>query len=307
MFGIFFLLYIKDIIKFDISKLSTVIGKLSVSYIVLGIIFYNFAHLLRTFRLYFLMNDSNIGFINLLKLQYKANAVNLILPFKLGESYRIYAFSKPLGNITKSLITLFIERSLDLFVIFFILTIVYTFNTDINSNYTFILYFILTVSLIIIITIYSILPQTLQLIQKRILEKGNIQFKTVSFFITKLLESITILTELINNKISSLSIISLLIWIFEIATLITFFNIFNTDFKIYTVLSIYIALSSLLPNGPAGLGGIQLAFYYVLLNTEYGSMSTDYAYIYSIFIFGSAIIFGLFIYLSDYLHKNESK
>ena len=53
--------------------------------------------------------------------QFKANSVNLLIPFKLGESYRIFAFKKFFKNYFTSFNLLVVERFFDFLTLFIFL------------------------------------------------------------------------------------------------------------------------------------------------------------------------------------------
>mgnify|MGYP000374215596 CR=1 FL=1 len=100
-----------------------------------------------------------------------------------------------------------------------------------------------------------------------------------------------------------ISLLTLLIWGLEISSTIYLINFIGFEIDILILLGVYIAFSSLLPNGPLGIGGLQLSFYYLFdsfdLNLDYGSLS----YTYVLFIFGSGLLLGGLLFSFDLLKK----
>ena len=65
-----------------------------------------------------------------------------------------------------------------------------------------------------------------------------------------------------------------------------------------------VALSSLLPNGPLGLGGVQLAFYSIgqtIGNPEFVNLSI----IYSFYIWGSGLLISGILFIYDFLNTEK--
>jgi len=72
-------------------------------------------------------------------------------------------------------------------------------------------------------------------------------------------------------------------------------------------LTVFIAFSSLLPNGPLGFGGVQLSFYtiFLLYNgfDDYLIASTAY----TIYIFGSGLAISLILFIIGFIKKRNEK
>ena len=92
--GIFFLISISDLLYNDEISFNKIVNLVDFDLLIVGILTYLISHLVRVFRLIIISNDFEYSFKDLMIEQYKANSINLIFPFKLGESYRIIAFKK---------------------------------------------------------------------------------------------------------------------------------------------------------------------------------------------------------------------
>jgi hypothetical protein len=98
---------------------------------------------------------------------------------------------------------------------------------------------------------------------------------------------------------------SFAIWFLEISAFFIFFDALDGKLDLIIFLALAVSLSSLLPNGPLGYGGIQLAFYSVGIAANNADL-INYSIIYSIFIFGSGLIFAGFLFLYDFFRMTKS-
>ena len=69
-------------------------------------------------------------------------------------------------------------------------------------------------------------------------------------------------------------------------------------------LAVSVALSSLLPSGPAGYGGIQLAFYLVGISIGFEELIL-YSFVYNIYIFGAAITLAGILFLFEFFNSSN--
>ena len=303
LIGLAFLYYVRSIIELDISSFNINLKKIDFYLIILSLFFYTLSHILRGFRLYIIADDVSISFSKLLNLQFKANSVNLLFPFKLGEAYRILSFSKILGGNLKSIITLIIERFFDILILFILLSFGTFISDQIQIKDIYYLYFPLVILMLILFTIISIGEDSIILFQKRLLEKNNSDSIGMLKFSTKILNNISEIKNLVQKKVKHITILSFIIWGFEIMTLLIFFKIIGFQIDVLILLGVYIAFSSLLPNGPIGIGGLQLSFFYIfsIFNIEQEFISISY--IYGIVIFGYGVALGFILLLKDLIIK----
>lgn len=302
--GLTFLYNIKSFLNFNFNSLEGIISQISPSFLLLSIFCYFFSHVLRTFRLYTLANDVSISFINFISLQFKANSLNLIFPFKLGEFYRIFSFSKILGGNIKSTTTLLIERIFDFLVLFIILSFGVLISDSIRvSDISYIYFPVLLVS-ILLISFITLSYDSIILFQKRIIQRyKGVRSTRILKISTEIISILDYSNKLVSKQIFKISLLTFLIWGLEISSTIYLTTFFGFEIDILILLGVYIAFSSLLPNGPLGIGGLQLSFYYLFdsfdLNLDYGSVSHTYI----LFIFGSGLLIGGLLFSFDLLKK----
>ena len=93
-----------------------------------------------------ILSKNSISIKNLWTAQLKANGVNLIVPFKMGEAYRLIAFKKFFGSYSKSFSILLCERFLDIALITLLLILsFYISNLEVEllTNLIFLSVFVL--------------------------------------------------------------------------------------------------------------------------------------------------------------------
>lgn len=70
-------------------------------------------HIIKAFRLFLAVYDSGIGFKLFVKTYCKVTPVNMIIPYKLGEIFRVYCYGNMLGKGLKGTIVILFDRFLD--------------------------------------------------------------------------------------------------------------------------------------------------------------------------------------------------
>ena len=80
-------------------------------------------HLLRMFRLYILLVEEKMPIKEFIKLYMKTTIVNTVIPFKLGEFYKMICYGKKLKSYSAGISLVWIDRFFDS-VILIILVIV---------------------------------------------------------------------------------------------------------------------------------------------------------------------------------------
>jgi uncharacterized protein (TIRG00374 family) len=248
--------------------------------------------------------EFNFKFRDLIIEQFKANSVNLLIPFKLGESYRVFAFKKFFKNHYVSFNLLIVERFFDFLIIFIFLA----FGLFI-SGIKIAQLEMLTLFAVIIILLFSfsvyIFGDLMLLIHKIFVLKKISYINNIFIKISgKLYNSYINIIKIATKKVILLTLISVIIWTLECSVLLIFYDNSSLSIDLIILLCVSIALSNLLPNGPVGLGGVQLAFFTIY---SISNLSIDVAiinsYIYSSFIFGSGLLVGGIFFLINLIKK----
>lgn len=106
-------------------------------------------HIIKSFRLFFVLYGSNIEGKLFLKAYCKVTPVSIILPFKLGEGYKMYCYGNLMGDYLKGVLSVLLDRFADtsaLITILAVICLVYE-SRMIPLGYFLILFLILTVVL----------------------------------------------------------------------------------------------------------------------------------------------------------------
>ena len=275
-------------------------SSVSIADILIGFIIYLLSHALRVVRLIFLSADPSIRIKSLFSAQLKANGVNLIIPFKIGEAYRLISFKKFFGTYSNSFSILLCERFLDIILItsFLVLSVMASgLDLELLSNLMLLSIFIL----LIIVFLYFCLDEVLLLTNRLFVGKESTVFNLrIIKGSSRLINILRDTKSILSSKVFSCLSITLMIWTFEI--LVFYFLLSSLDLNIFIIifLAVCVALSSLLPNGPAGYGGIQLAFYLVGVSVGFEELIL-YSFLYNVYIFGSAIAISGILFIVEFL------
>lgn len=305
VFGIICISYVSSLVDFDKNKLNDIFKNLNYFNLSLAIFLYLLSHSARVLRLIILNPITDYSIRGLWREQYKANGVNLLLPFKLGESYRLIYFRSFFGSYFNSFAVLLCERFLDLLTIFIILSICIFFSSLSIPSLDYILFGSLILLLIIMIIYYS-LEELTSIIHRIFIQKQTNSFNGFVINLTgNLIKAIKKLKKILNQKYASCLTVSFVIWSLEISAFFIFFDVLNGQLDLIIFLALAVSLSSLLPNGPLGYGGIQLAFYSVGIAANNPDL-VNYSIIYSVFIFGSGLIVASILFLYDFFRITKN-
>ena len=305
VFGIICITYVSSLVDFDINKINDIFKNLNYFHLSLAIFLYLLSHSARVLRLIILNPTTDYSIRGLWREQYKANGVNLLLPFKLGESYRLIYFRSFFGSYFNSFAVLLCERFLDLLTIFIILSICIFFSSLSIPSLDYILFGSLILLLIIMLIYYS-LEELTSIIHRIFIQKQTNSFNGFVINLTgNLIKAIKKLKKILNQKYASCLTTSFVIWFLEISAFFIFFDALNGKLDLIIFLALAVSLSSLLPNGPLGYGGIQLAFYSVGIAANNPDL-VNYSIIYSVFIFGSGLIVASILFLYDFFRITKN-
>jgi hypothetical protein len=277
------------------------LSKLDPLKVVLSCSAYLISHFLRSIRVALMVGRQDYGLLNLIGQQYYTNGINLILPFKLGEFYRILEFNKIIRDSERTFLTIIAERALDFFFLFVGLFVALYFvdYNPVNVKFTIIIGGIFIGGVLVL---YYVVPENIRafnlFIAKRYSTRWTVRFLAVSHKIYTVIVSIK---EIFRKKASSILLLTIAIWSFEMMGLL-FVTDYIVEWKYIVILAFFVFLSSLIPSGSLGLGGLQLAFYLIYV------VQPDFPYlalsmVYQFFIFFPAMILAFIIYIIMKLKK----
>lgn len=172
-------------------------------------------HFIKAGRLYFALYGSNISIGTYLKIYCKVTPVSVVIPFKLGEFFRMYCYGKVLGDALKGIVIVVLDRFMDTLALVSIVFIVWFFN---GGNVAAVVY-ILLLFLVFALFVFYALPGVYTFWKHYILKSRATDGKLLAL---SMLEAVNRIYEEIKGVSTGRGIIlyfmSLLAWIVEIGS-----------------------------------------------------------------------------------------
>ena len=255
---------------------------------------YIVSHFLRSVRIALMIGRQDYSFLTLVNKQFYTNGINLILPFKLGEFYRIVELNKLFRDSERTFLTVLAERTLD-FLFLFVGLFVALYITNYSLLNLRLTLFVGGTFIASVLLIYYVLPENLRsfnlFLAKRYTKKSVTRVLAFSHMIYSLIISIK---EILRRKSSTIILLTALVWFCEIGGL--FFITDFLDIPHALLLAFFVFLSSLIPSGSLGLGSLQFAFY-LLVATMPAFPYLPMSMIYQAYIFFPAILISFVLYM----------
>lgn len=181
--------------------------------IVLGIII---VHSAKMMRLYFVLMEQKIGFGRFLLLYGKTTVVNLIIPFKIGELFRIYSISKETKVWQVGILSVLADRFFDLAALLFVLL---PFDIIIGKNFTTITGVFL-IGTLVVLALYQIFKPTYEYLNQYIIcHKSSRRSMWVLKALNVMHEWYRFLEKLIKGRFALILIASIIGWLVEVVVL----------------------------------------------------------------------------------------
>lgn len=174
-------------------------------------------HVVKVIRLYLVLYGNAVSWTEHLKQYCKVIPVSMILPFKLGEIFRIYCYGYQLENYFKGLVVILLDRFMDTLAL---VTLFFFINVISRAWFTLIFYILMGV-LITIMICYLLFPGTYSYWKGYFLKirasKQNIRLLKI---MDKMNEAYSEITVLLKGRSAILYSLSLAAWIVEISGLL---------------------------------------------------------------------------------------
>jgi hypothetical protein len=282
----------------------TLLGKYSIleniiffpRFFALSFIVYLTSHLIRAIRLAILASSEITYFGKLLVSHLTGNSLNIIIPFRIGEIFRYFLISKTLQMVErkKLILVFFLEKLIDLFFISTIASLAILLCSE--SSATLFIFF-RNLLLIIVCLILVFLPMVVVLIkflnvyiavnsQSNKVLRLNLGLRNFIFVIDSFF-------KILFENFSKIIILTSAVWLLEILAI--YLLIYNLPVLQVILRSSLLFSSTLLPTGPAGIGGLHISEYWYskILET---SINFSFVNTYILFIFSPAALLGVFLY-----------
>ena len=237
-------------------------------------------HLMRFARMYFILLEDLIKPSRFLQLYVKTTFVSSLIPFKIGEFFKMYCYGVETGSTMKGVIAVLIEKTFDAFVLCLFM-VPYALSNGIINLFIF----ILASFMVIILVFYLTFDGTYKYLNKFLICRGG---GKKSLTILKILEAVNEAyleaKRILRGRLVLLLFLSLLAWMAE-GVLIA---VMNADFDFGVVVS-YIS------DGFLGISNFSFNYYTCLCAV--------------VFLILMGIIYGrkYFIIIRDYLRRRYEK
>jgi len=279
---------------------------LNIMSILAAVICYFLAHIVRAVRLVGLTEDPAVSLGEMMSTQLISNSVNLVLPFRLGEAYRVVAFKSIFGSSYRSFIYLLVERIFDFATILLLFYIACLLGEKSHPILIYIHYFAFAFAVFVSFLIFA-LEEMLSVIHRFLLSrytsKLGLRFTEIT---SNLLSAISDIKDILSKRLMTFLSFTVIIWTLEITVFSMFLWVLDGDLIALLFLASLVFLSSLMPSGPIGYGGAQLAFY--ITGTFWGMGElVVYSIFYNLFIFLPGVLVGGAFFLMNLKKQSWSQ
>lgn len=186
-------------------------------------------HLVKMMRLYLIVLDREVPVARFVPGYLRTTLVNMIIPFKLGEIYRVYVFYRISGGFKTGFFSVLIDRFFDTLAIVLILL---PYQLLISRTVT-IPVCLLTVFLVTIVFAYMIFSSTYSFLNRYIITTKS---SKQSIWVLKVLEVLSEAYEYVKNLVKGrygiMMLMSIVAWILEIVVLAIFARIVGERFNV---------------------------------------------------------------------------
>lgn len=195
--------------------------------LVLILLGFCFVHLVKLMRLYLILMDEKIPFERYVPAYLRTTLVNLIIPFKLGELYRVGVFWRLSKGAKTGIFSIVTDRFFDTLAIVIILL---PYQILISNKVT-LPAILLTVFLLVILFAYIIYPSSYTFLNRYIIISKT---SKRSLSVLRALEAVNDCYEyvkcLIKGRYGLLILLSLVAWIAEIMVIAGFSRLIGANF-----------------------------------------------------------------------------
>lgn len=180
------------------------------------VVLFLLVHLAKMGRLYLVLMEHKISLFRFVLLYCKTTFVNLVIPFKIGELYRIFSIKKETKVWQVGILSVFIDRFFDILALTLILLPI---DLNYDKHITFITGLFVVLMVVIMVGYLCLLPTYTYLNQYIIMHKQSKR----SMMTLKALECVKewydFSTRLIHGRFALITLFSFIGWIFEILLL----------------------------------------------------------------------------------------
>lgn len=173
-------------------------------------------HCFKMLRLYLVLMEHKIGFGRFILMYFKTTFINLIIPFKLGELYRIFSISRLSGVWQVGILSVCVDRFFDMVALVLVLV---PFDLMIHGKLTIVTCVLLTAILLLTALYLIIMPSYTYLNRYLIMHKSSKRAMVALRGMDVTKEWYTFIKNLVTGRFALITLASLAGWIVEVGVL----------------------------------------------------------------------------------------
>lgn len=201
------------IICYYLFKVDKKINIINPMYIIYAILPFLCIHIVRIIRQYIILMDNKLKLSNLTSAYLKSSLTNTIVPFKIGELFKIYLYGYEMDNYRKSFLGVIIDKCFDAVVLLVLFISTELFYHQPLSFITILL--LIFVGLMVII--YISFENTYNFLNKYLIINKNSSLSIKCLKILEELKSIfSDVKNMIKDRIMLILVLTSLSWVLEI-------------------------------------------------------------------------------------------
>lgn len=186
-------------------------------------------HAIKLMRLYLILVEEDIPFSVFVCAYLRTTLVNLIIPYKLGEIYRIGVFSRTSRSLKTGFFSVLVDRFFDTLAIVFILL---PFQLFIKGEVTTPVLLLFAFVICILFT-YVVFPPTYRFLNRYIIVRRKSQRSLAALKILEVMNGwYEYVKKLVTGRYGILILFSFAAWIGEMLVLAGFYRLWGLDFTI---------------------------------------------------------------------------
>ncbi len=194
-------------------------------------------HAIKAGRLYLALYGSEMSFLTYIKTYCKVTPVSVVLPFKIGEFFRMYCYGQQLNNYLKGIVIIILDRFMDTVALVTMILLIWIFNGWHITSFVY----ILLVFLLVIVLLYMIFPSVYSFWVKYLLSARATPYRLTALNILDKLNRIyKEITNVSRGRGAILYFMSLIAWIVEIGS-VAILNGFTKGRPLDTEISEYLS------------------------------------------------------------------
>ena len=183
---------------------------------------------LKAFRFYFLVAGSGIPLVKYICVFAQTSFVNIIVPFKAGEIFRLFCFGHLTKNYPKGFAIVLLDRFVDTLSLLAILLVA----NILDKTETSAIFFLLVAVCAFLILFYALLQGILVYWNEYFIKsKSSRSHLNALIFVNKLTEVYDELRNLVNGRFFLIFVLSIFSWGIEIGSLLLCRNYFDFEQK----------------------------------------------------------------------------